>query len=165
MLLVGFGIGALASQLGSVTVSSVPDDESPEVGGVQNTMTNLGASMGTALAGSLLIGALTASFVGNVQQSDAIPSQVKSKAQVELASGVPFVSDADLEAALEDEGLTSSATDAALDAYEDARLDGLRAALAILAVLTVVALFLAQRVPTVQPGARRDVAEPTEAKA
>src|SRR3954469_21449316 len=38
MLLVGLGIGALASQLGSVTVSAVPDDETPEVGGIQNTM-------------------------------------------------------------------------------------------------------------------------------
>src|SRR3954470_21987724 len=45
MLLVGLGIGALASQLGSVTVSAVPDDQAPEVGGVQNTMTNLGASI------------------------------------------------------------------------------------------------------------------------
>ena len=49
------GIGALASQLGSVTVSSVPDSESSEVGGLQNTATNLGASLGTALAGSVLI--------------------------------------------------------------------------------------------------------------
>ena len=48
MLLIGLGIGALASQLGAVTVSAVPDDQAPEVGGVQNTMTNLGASMGTA---------------------------------------------------------------------------------------------------------------------
>src|SRR5436305_12854292 len=32
MLLVGLGIGALASQLGSVTVSAVPDDQAPEVG-------------------------------------------------------------------------------------------------------------------------------------
>ena len=46
MLLIGLGIGALASQLGAVTVSAVPDEESPEVGGVQNTMTNLGASLG-----------------------------------------------------------------------------------------------------------------------
>ena len=52
MLLVGLGIGALASQLGAVTVSAVPDDQSPEVGGVQNTMTNLGASTRDALAGS-----------------------------------------------------------------------------------------------------------------
>jgi MFS family permease len=72
MLLVGLGIGALASQLGAVTVSAVPDDQSPEVGGVQNTMTNLGASLGTALAGSLLIATLTSSFLTNVQQSQAI---------------------------------------------------------------------------------------------
>ena len=42
LLLMGFGIGALASQLGSVTVSAVADAESPEVGGLQNTATNLG---------------------------------------------------------------------------------------------------------------------------
>jgi MFS family permease len=53
LLLVGLGIGALASQLGAVTVSAVPDEQSPEVGGLQNTATNLGASIGTALAGSL----------------------------------------------------------------------------------------------------------------
>jgi MFS family permease len=35
MLLAGLGVGALASQLGSVTVSSVPDQESGEVGGLQ----------------------------------------------------------------------------------------------------------------------------------
>lgn len=33
MLLMGFGLGALASQLGAVTVSSVPDSQSAEVGG------------------------------------------------------------------------------------------------------------------------------------
>jgi MFS family permease len=36
-LLIGLGIGALASQFGTVTVSAVPDDQSPEVGGIQNT--------------------------------------------------------------------------------------------------------------------------------
>ncbi len=48
LLLAGFGIGALASLLGSVTVSAVPDDQSPEVGGLQNTATNLGASIRAA---------------------------------------------------------------------------------------------------------------------
>ncbi|HET6642042.1 MAG TPA: MFS transporter [Gaiellaceae bacterium] len=153
MLLVGFGIGALASQLGAVTVSAVPDDESPEVGGLQNTMTNLGASLGTALAGSLLIATLTSSFLTNVQQSQAIPARAKEQAQVELAGGVPFVSDADLEAALDEAGAASATTDAALDAYADARLAGLRSALAILAVLAILALFLAQSIPTTQPGA------------
>jgi MFS family permease len=156
MLLVGLGIGALASQLGAVTVSAVPDDESPEVGGVQNTMTNLGASMGTALAGSIMIAAVTSSFLANIQQSPAIPAEVKSQAQVELAGGVQFVSDADLEAALDEAQVSPESSDAALDAYRDGRIDGLRAALAILALLAIVALFFAQRIPTTQPrGAER----------
>jgi MFS family permease len=152
MLLVGLGIGALASQLGAVTVSAVPDDESPEVGGIQNTMTNLGASLGTALAGSLLIATLTSSFLTNVEQSQAIPASAKEQAQVELVGGVQFVSDADLEAALDEAGAAPATTDAALDAYGEARLAGLRSALAILAVLAVLALFLAQSIPTRPPG-------------
>jgi EmrB/QacA subfamily drug resistance transporter len=152
MLLIGLGIGALASQLGSVTVSAVPDDQSPEVGGVQNTMTNLGASMGTALAGSIMIAAVASSFVANIQQSPAIPPETKSQAQVELAGGVPFVSDADLEKALDEAGASSEASDAALEAYRDARIDGLHSALAILAALTLGALFFTQRIPETQPG-------------
>jgi EmrB/QacA subfamily drug resistance transporter len=153
MLLVGLGIGALASQLGAVTVSAVPDDESPEVGGIQNTMTNLGASLGTAIAGSILIGTLALSFSSNIEQSSAIPTRVKEQATVQIAGGVPFISDADLEHALDEAGVSSRTTDAALDAYAEARLDGLRAALAILAVLTLCALFAAQRIPETQPGA------------
>src|SRR6476646_10670907 len=147
MLLIGLGIGALASQLGAVTVSAVPDEDSPEVGGVQNTMTNLGASLGTAIAGSLLIGALEVSFSSNIDQSSALPARVKEQAQVQIAGGVPFISDADLEQALNEAGVSSKTTDAAIDAYSEARLDGLRAALAILALLTLCALFAAQRIP------------------
>jgi hypothetical protein len=120
---------------------------------VQNTMTNLGASIGTALAGSILIAATTSSFSANIQQSSAIPDSVKAKSHVKLASGVPFVSDADLEAALDKANADEKQSEAALDAYRGARIDGLKAALAILGVLVLVALFYAQRIPTTQPGA------------
>ena len=95
---------------------------------------------------------MSSSFLANIQQSPAIPPEVKSQAQVELAGGVAFVSDADLEAALDETAATPETTDAALDAYRDARIDGLRSALAILAVLAIAALFFAQRIPTTQPG-------------
>ena len=128
-------------------MSAVPDEQSPEVGGIQNTMTNLGASLGTALAGSFLFAALATSFASNIQQSSAIPDRVKDEASLKIASGVPFISDADLEAALDDAGVDQQTSEAALEAYTDARIDGLRSALAILAVLVVVALFLAQAIP------------------
>ena len=104
LLLTGFGIGALASQLGSVTVSAVPDDQSAEVGGLQNTATNLGASLGTALAGSLLIAMLTASFLTGIEQNPAVPPEVAAQANVELAGGIPFISDADLERGTDERG-------------------------------------------------------------
>jgi MFS family permease len=75
MLLAGLGIGALASQLGAVTVSSVPDEQSSEVGGLQNTGTNLGASIGTALAGAVLISTLTTSFLTSIEQTPTCPTK------------------------------------------------------------------------------------------
>ena len=153
MLLIGLGIGALASQLGSITVSALPTTRARSAASRTPPRTSALRS-GTALAGSLLDATLTSAFIANVQQSPAIPESAKARAEVELAGGIPFISDADLETALAEAGAEAETTEAALDAYADARLGGLKAALAILAVLAVVALFLAQRRPTRQPGAR-----------
>jgi Na+/melibiose symporter-like transporter len=153
LLLIGLAMGGLASQLGSVTVSAVPDEESPEVGGLQNTATQFGASLGTALAGSVLIASLTASFLTGIADNPDVPEQVVNQANVQLASGVPFISDVDLQAALEDAGLDPATSQAVLDVNEQARLDGLRSSLALLAIIGVVGLFFTKRIPTVQPGA------------
>jgi MFS family permease len=153
MLLAGLGIGALASQLGSVTVSSVPDEQSGEVGGIQNTLTNLGASIGTALAGAVLISALTASFLAGVQNNPAVPADLAAKAQVELAGGIPFMSDKDLQAQLSKAGVPAKTADAIVEENAQARIDGLRASLSVLAVIALIALFFSRRLPTKQPSA------------
>ena len=151
MLLAGLGVGALASQLGSVTVSSVPDEQSGEVGGVQNTVTNLGASLGTALAGAVLISVLTTSFLGGLQDDPDVPGKVSSKANVELAGGIPFVSDLDLEAALDDAGVPPNVADDIVEENESARIEALRVAVALLALFALIALFFSRRVPDEQP--------------
>jgi MFS family permease len=156
LLLIGLGLGALASQLGAVTVSAVPDEMSPEVGGVQNTVTNLGASFGTALAGSILIAVLTTSFIQNVNANPAVPASVKETATVQLASGVPFTSDADLRKALEKADLTQAQEDAIVDANASARISGLRAALALLALFTAIGLFFTSRIPSEPVGSGLD---------
>jgi MFS family permease len=152
MLLAGLGIGALASQLGAVTVSSVPDERSGEVGGLQNTVTNLGASIGTALAGAVLISALTSSFFTNLANNPQVPPQAVSQAQVELTSGVPFVSNADLRTALDKANVSPTVADAVVQENADARINGLRAALAVLALMAALAFVAARRLPRVQPG-------------
>src|SRR5437764_2498951 len=155
MLLAGLGVGALASQLGSITVSSVPDEESGEVGGLQNTLTNLGASIGTALAGAVLVATLTSSFFSGIKENPAVPADVKSKAQTELASGVPFLSDTDLRAALDKAGVPKQTADAAVPENSTARIDSLRSSLSVVALLALIALFFRLNIPTDHPALAR----------
>ncbi|HTT28832.1 MAG TPA: MFS transporter [Solirubrobacteraceae bacterium] len=151
MLLAGLGIGALASQLGSVTVSAVPDEQSAEVGGLQNTVTNLGASIGTALSGAVLVSALTASLIAGIQNNPAVPANLKSQAKTELASGVPFLSDKDLKAALDKAGVPKEAADAIVKENSTARIDALRSSLSVIAVIALMALYFGGAIPPDQP--------------
>jgi len=153
LLLAGLGMGALASQLGSVSVSSVPDEQSGEVGGLQNTVTNLGISVGTALTGAIVIAALSSSFLTGVEENPRVPAPTKARASTELSGGVPFLSDEELEVALQEARVSPRVTDEIVDENETARLVGLRTALAVLALLALVGLFFTGRIPTRQPAA------------
>ncbi len=147
LLLAGLGVGALASQLGAVTVSAVPDELSGEVGGLQNTCTNLGASLGTALAGSVLISVLTASVLAGIAENPSLSEQVSGAAEIQLAAGVPFVSDSQLDTALEQAGVPADQAQAIVEVNTQARIQGLRTSLAVLAVLAVLATFLTRLLP------------------
>ena len=66
---------------------------------------------------------------------------------------MPFVSDADLEHALErGSRLVESERMRRSRAYQDARISGLRSALAILGLMAILSLFFARRIPIKQPG-------------
>jgi MFS family permease len=154
LLLAGSGLGMLASQLGAATVSAVPDEKSGEVGGLQNTGTQLGASIGTALAGAVLISAMTASFFTGIENNPKVPDSVVSQAHTQLASGVPFISEDDAKAALKKANVPTATADEIVKQNQTSQIDGLRAAEAILAFLALVALPFTRGIPTIQPGAK-----------
>lgn len=147
MVLMGLGLGALASQLGAVTVSAVPDAQSAEVGGLQNTASNLGASLGTALVGSVLIATLSTSVIAGINDNPDVSPAVKQQATTELAAGVPFLSDTQLREALGDNAVPEPQATQILDINEAARLDALRVAFFVTALLAIAALFCTGRIP------------------
>jgi len=154
LLLAGSGLGMLASQLGAATVSSVPDEKSGEVGGLQNTGTQLGASIGTALAGAVLISAMTASFFTGIENNPKVPDSVVSQAHTKLAGGLPFISEPDARAALKKANVPSTTAEEIVNQNEKSQIDGLRSAEAILALLALIALPSTRGLPTVQPGSQ-----------
>lgn len=147
LLLAGLGVGALSSQLGAITVSGAPRSHSAQVGGLQNTITNLGASIGTALAGAVLVAALTTSLLGEVDANPAVPDALAAQASVELSSGVPFVSDEQLRDGLTDVGVPADIAQEVVDDNASSRLVGLRSALAVLALIATVGLFTTGALP------------------
>ena len=75
----------------------------------------------------------------------AIPDR-SSQATVQL-TWVPFLSDVALQDALTQAGVDPAVTQAALDINRQARVDGLRSALSVLALIALLGLFVARRVP------------------
>lgn len=166
MLLAGLGVGALASQLGSVTVSAVPDEQSGEVGGLQNTLMYLGSSIGTALAGAVLIAALSTTLLTGIENNTAVSAELKSQATTKLTGNVSFVSDDQLQTALDEAGVPPQAADAVVQENATARIAGLRTSLSVLALIALIAAFFARWIPAEQPGtakAAEAVPEPSGA--
>jgi len=126
---------------------------SAEIGGLHNTFTNFGASLGTALVGAVLIGSLTSTFLTGVSHNSAVPADVVSHATVELEAGISFISDEELKQGLATTSLDPAAQDAIVAENASARLVGLRTALSVVALVIVVALFLARMLPVMPVGA------------
>jgi MFS family permease len=59
LLLIGFGLGAGLTPSVNVVQSSFPDDLQGEISGLSRCVSNLGSSIGTALAGTVLVAALS----------------------------------------------------------------------------------------------------------
>jgi MFS family permease len=146
LALVGGGNGLLVSQLGNVIMSSVEPQRGSEAGGLQGTAMNLGASLGTALVGSILI----ASLVGNFQ-SAVLTNPVLADIGGELATiaeqNANFVSVEQVRSGAEGAGLDAAEVDAVTIAYADSQISALRAAFAVVAACALVSLWYVRRLP------------------
>ena len=146
-LLLGAGLGLLASQLGNVIVSSEPVERSGEVGGLQYTAQNLGASLGTALIGAVVIGTLATQLLQGIQDSPEVSDAVEQAASVRLGAGVEFVSDAQLETALAETAIPPEEQQAIVVANSEARIEALQYGMFAVVLVSLLGLFPTRRLP------------------
>ncbi|WP_112469124.1 MFS transporter [Streptomyces triticisoli] len=163
MALLGVGMGLLASQLGNVVQSSAGEEERSEVGGLQFTAQNLGSALGTALIGSILIGALAHAFTAHVEQDPRLSDEARRQTSIALESGVSFVSTQQVRSAAERVGLPPSEVEAVTNSYASAQLDGLKAAILATGGITLASFTVTGHLPG-GPHSRR-ASQRTEAPA
>jgi Na+/melibiose symporter-like transporter len=143
----GVGAGLLISQLGNIIMSAAPEAKSNEAGGLQGTAQNLGASLGTALIGSILIASLTSGFVARVEQNPAVPAAARQQVTKVAQEGIPVVATDDVEQAARDAGASARQAQAIAADYGDAELDALRRALGAVAAVALLSLWFTRRLP------------------
>ena len=156
--LVFFGIGAglLMSQLGNVIMSSVPPEDTNEAGGLQGTAQNLGASLGTALIGSVLLLGLLNGFNSRIQDNPAVPSNVKEQISKATETGIPIATTDQAYQGLRDAGLPPAQAATVTDDYADAELNALKTSMLTVAFLAVLSIWFTRRLPGKRPEAAED---------
>jgi len=147
LALVGAGNGLLVSQLGNIIMSSVPSERGSEAGGLQGTAMNLGASLGTAIAGSILIAALVTNFQAAVLQNPAL-SEVSSELAAAAEQNANFVSVEQVQTAAEQAGLAPEQVNAIAAEYKESQIAALKAAFAVIAICALVTLWYVHHIPT-----------------
>jgi EmrB/QacA subfamily drug resistance transporter len=147
MAVLGLGLGLLASQLGNVVQSSVGEADRSEVGGLQYTAQNLGSSLGTALIGSILIGALAVALNSHVSKDPRVSAAVKEQVGIRLESGISFVSTDQVSSGLVAAGVPAPEADAIVDSYATAQLQGLKAGILAAAGITLGSLWFTRDLP------------------
>jgi EmrB/QacA subfamily drug resistance transporter len=150
----GIGIGLLASQLGNVIMSSVDPAQTNQAGGLQGTAQNLGASLGTALIGAILLGALTTGFVDNVEHNDAIAPDVQTAvADAAAATGLQVIPVAEVTPLLVGAGVPQADAELITQDYANAQLYGLKVALFAVALFSIGSSWFTRKLPGHEPAA------------
>ena len=146
--LIGAGAGLLASQLGNIIMSSVAPTQTSEAGGLQGTAQNLGSSLGTAIIGAVLLGALATGFSERITNNPDVPAAARETIVANAQEGIDIVPVATVEDAAVGGGLTPDQARAVADDYGDAQLDALRLSLGAVALAALLSLRLTRRLPT-----------------
>ena len=153
LALFGVGAGLLMSQLGNVIMSSAPPEKTNEAGGLQGTAQNLGASLGTALIGSVLLGGLLTGFTNRLAENPAVSEPVRTQIEAATEKGIDIVTTEQAHALLVSGGLTPAQADVVTADYADAQLDGLKRAMLAVALLALLSLLFTRRLPGKPPPA------------
>jgi MFS family permease len=144
----GVGAGLLISQLGNVIMSSVDPAQSNEAGGLQGTAQNLGASLGTALIGAVLLTALSSGFAAQIDGNPDLPSRTEQRiTDSATASGLEVVPAEDVEQSARDAGLGPRKAAAVADSYGNALLDALKRSLGAVGFLALMGLWFTRGLP------------------
>ncbi len=82
----GVGMGLIIAQISNITLSAVRVQEAGEASGINSTGRQLGATLGSAIIGAVLLSTVTSHLTSGIEQSTIIPANFKSEIATSITS-------------------------------------------------------------------------------
>ena len=103
LLLAGSGLGLLVSQLNNYTLAPIEEERVSEAAGVNSAAGSFGLSFGLAVAGGIMLAALSLSFTNKTEASSVIPADQQEQIAQVLEEDAQVLSNTQLDALLAEE--------------------------------------------------------------
>jgi MFS family permease len=150
LIVIGIGEGSLLTLVFNVLVSSSPKHLAGDVGALRGTVNNLATGLGTALASVISVSLLSIIVLTSLASNPVLEPEV-IKEQFDLEN-IDFVSNDQLDEALEEADLTPRQEMAAVEINVESRLQALKISFLILACIALLAVIPAGGLPDYKPG-------------
>lgn len=159
LILLGLGQGSIVALVFNTLLSAAPKQLAGDIGAWRGLVHNLSGSVGIAVATAFAVGILASTLATSAAEHPDISSELISEVNIDEAD---FMTNSQLEAALEATSATDAEVAAAVAINEDARLQSLKVSLLGLALLALLAIFPALRMPGVRKGDLPEKLEPDD---
>lgn len=143
--LIGIGGGLIASQVMNLVLSQVAPERTSETAALMSTSQNLGMAFGTALMGSIVIAGLVVGATSLIEDSTVIPDDLKPSVISSVEENARYLSNEELTAILKD--VPADISQEILRINEIARIDGIKASLWGLVIITIIGLIVSIFLP------------------
>lgn len=157
LVMFGLGQGALATLLFNVMVTHAPKQFAGDVGSLRATIKSLAAGIGTALAGALAVGILSASVQRSLVDNPAIPPELIRQVDFDRAT---FVSNLRLKDVMMNTDATPAQITEAVRINADARRRALKLSFLLLGGVALLVIVPVGRLPAYVSGKGRSGSPP-----
>jgi EmrB/QacA subfamily drug resistance transporter len=153
----GCGLGLLVSQLNNYTLAPVEEERVSEAAGVNSAAGSFGLSFGLAMAGGLMLAALSFTFTHMTEDSEVIPAAQQEQIAAALEDDAEVMSNSQLAKQISGEPAAVEAEVVAIN--NDARNRSLQIALLVPLIAGLIGFgnsFRMLRLPDLKPAAPLD---------
>ena len=157
LLIAGSGLGLLVSQLNNYILAPIEEERVSEAAGVNSAGQSFGLSFGLAMAGGLLLAALSLSFIKMTESSTVIPAAQQQQISDALEDNAQLVSTTQLEELLADQ--PAAIQDEIIRINSDAGDTALQVAMLVPILASLLGFlnsFRMMRLPDIKPSADLD---------